>query len=122
MHASRQPKGGGSAREGISLETRDLRLARPLISAHRPSPPEERDAMGKTLYQKVWDAHTVGTLADGRGDRRVPALVEREDGDRREGLFDLRDRTDRHLFAERRGDLGNGQNGLRGFYAAGIPL
>ena len=22
--------------------------------------------MGKTLYQKVWDAHTVGTLADGR--------------------------------------------------------
>jgi 3-isopropylmalate/(R)-2-methylmalate dehydratase large subunit len=23
-------------------------------------------AMGKTLYQKVWDAHTVGTLSDGR--------------------------------------------------------
>ena len=22
--------------------------------------------MGKSLYQKVWDAHTVGTLADGR--------------------------------------------------------
>ena len=22
--------------------------------------------MGKTLYQKVWDAHTVGTLSDGR--------------------------------------------------------
>lgn len=24
------------------------------------------DAMGKTLYQKVWNAHTVGTLPDGR--------------------------------------------------------
>ena len=22
--------------------------------------------MGKTLYQKVWDAHTAGTLPDGR--------------------------------------------------------
>ena len=22
--------------------------------------------MGKSLFQKVWDAHTVGTLADGR--------------------------------------------------------
>ena len=22
--------------------------------------------MGKTLYQKVWDAHTVGTLGDGQ--------------------------------------------------------
>ena len=22
--------------------------------------------MGKNLFQKVWDAHTVGTLADGR--------------------------------------------------------
>jgi 3-isopropylmalate/(R)-2-methylmalate dehydratase large subunit len=32
-----------------------------------PAPRKIRGfAMGKTLYQKVWDAHTVGTLSDGR--------------------------------------------------------
>jgi 3-isopropylmalate/(R)-2-methylmalate dehydratase large subunit len=30
------------------------------VSVHR------KRFMGKTLYQKVWDTHTVGTLADGR--------------------------------------------------------
>ncbi|MCI7004611.1 MAG: aconitase family protein, partial [Akkermansia muciniphila] len=34
--------------------------------------------MGKTLYRKIWDAHTVGTLPDGRTQLFIDSLYLHE--------------------------------------------